>query len=56
MNGYTNGAHSNGADGGDSRGRGSYPPIAEIVGSATETVEALRNHTASRQYAGHGSC
>lgn len=53
MNGYTNGAHSNGADGsrdsegaGDPRGaRGSYPPIAEIVASASETVEALKHNS-----------
>lgn len=43
--GYTNGAH--GSDGsGQSRGSsGSNPPIAEIVGSATETVEGLRHHS-----------
>jgi hypothetical protein len=53
MNGYSNGAHSNGADGsrgsdgaGDPRGAsGSYPPIAEIVASASETVEALKHHS-----------
>jgi ubiquitin carboxyl-terminal hydrolase 8 len=53
MNGYTNGIHSVGADSvggtngtGDSRGPGgSYPPIAEIVSSASETVEALKHHT-----------
>ncbi|KAH4070288.1 hypothetical protein HBH98_188040 [Parastagonospora nodorum] len=53
MNGYSNGAHSNGADGsrgsdgaGGPRGAsGSYPPIAEIVASASETVEALKHHS-----------
>jgi ubiquitin carboxyl-terminal hydrolase 8 len=53
MNGYMNGGNSNGADGsrgsdgaGDSRDPGgSYPAIAEIVASASETVEALKNHS-----------
>jgi ubiquitin carboxyl-terminal hydrolase 8 len=53
MNGYMNGAHGNGADGsrgsdgaGDPRGAGgSYPPIAEIVASASETVEALKHRS-----------
>jgi ubiquitin carboxyl-terminal hydrolase 8 len=52
MNGYTNG-YSNGADrqgdgdgAGDPRGPGgSYPPIAEIVGAATEKAESLKHHT-----------
>jgi len=55
-NGYTNGAHSNGTDGwrgsdgaGDPRGPGGgYPPIAEIAASASETVEALKNHSVRR--------
>lgn len=46
---YSNGADgwsgNNGASGPPGPGAGSYPPIAEIVGSATETVESLRNHT-----------
>jgi len=49
---YTNGTHSNGGDGrggsdaGGGRGSGGgYPPIAEIVASASETVEALKNHS-----------
>jgi ubiquitin carboxyl-terminal hydrolase 8 len=53
MNGHTNGVHSNGADGwqgsnaaGDPRSPGgSYPPIAEIVSSASETVETLKHHS-----------
>jgi ubiquitin carboxyl-terminal hydrolase 8 len=47
MNGYTDGVHSNGSGGtGDPRGSGgSYPPIAEIVSSASETVEALKHHS-----------
>lgn len=53
MNGYTNGGYSNGADGqrdgdgaGDPRGPGgSYPPIAEIVASATDKADALKHHT-----------
>ncbi|KAF2995393.1 ubiquitin-specific protease doa4 [Curvularia kusanoi] len=45
MNGHSNGAH--GSEGSvPSRGApGSNPPIAEIVGSATETVESLRHHS-----------
>jgi ubiquitin carboxyl-terminal hydrolase 8 len=44
MSGYTNGV-SNGPT--DPRGAGGArnPPIAEIVGSATEKVEAMRNHS-----------
>jgi ubiquitin carboxyl-terminal hydrolase 8 len=58
MNGYTNGVHGvgagTGADGGggggdaagDPRGSGgAYPPIAEIVSSASEAVEALKHHS-----------
>jgi ubiquitin carboxyl-terminal hydrolase 8 len=53
MNGYTNGTHSNGADGwkgndanGEPRGPGgSFPPMAEIVSSASEAVEALKQHS-----------
>lgn len=47
MNGYTHGAHSNGADpsrGSDGAG-GQYPPIAEIAASASETVEGLKHHS-----------
>jgi ubiquitin carboxyl-terminal hydrolase 8 len=52
-NGYTHGSHSKGADGrgssdgagGSPRPGGSYPPIAEIVASASETVEALKSHS-----------
>lgn len=47
MNGH---GHPNGAHGSEgsvpSRGAsGSNPPIAEIVGSAGETVDALRHHS-----------
>jgi ubiquitin carboxyl-terminal hydrolase 8 len=53
MNGFANGAHSIGADGwrsndgaGGSRGAdGPFPPIAEIVASATDTAEGLRHHS-----------
>ncbi|KAI4606876.1 hypothetical protein J4E81_010038 [Alternaria sp. BMP 2799] len=53
MNGYTNGAHGVGADGwgsgdgaGDSRGPvGPFPPIAEIIASATDTAESLKHHS-----------
>lgn len=47
MSGYTNGALNGSID---SRGAGGAagarnPPIAEIVGSATEKVEGMRNHS-----------
>ena len=53
MNGYPNGAHGIGADAwqsnegpGNPRGPGSpYPPIAEIIASATDTAESLRHHS-----------
>lgn len=57
MNGYTNGAPGaaahgwKGSDHGSDRGSepptpaGPYPPIAEIVASASETVESLRHHS-----------
>jgi ubiquitin carboxyl-terminal hydrolase 8 len=48
MSGYTNGADTsrNGDGSGDSRGPGApYPPIAEIIASATDTAESLRHHT-----------
>ncbi|KAF1850295.1 cysteine proteinase [Cucurbitaria berberidis CBS 394.84] len=48
MAGYPNGADGwRGSDGpADPRGPGGpFPPIAEIVGSATETVESLRNQS-----------
>lgn len=48
MNGYTNGADAarNGDGSSDSRGPGApYPPIAEIIASATDTAEALRHHS-----------
>ena len=45
MNGYPNGAQSAGADGGSRGGGGPYPPIAEIVGSALDTAESLRNNS-----------
>jgi hypothetical protein len=56
-NGYTNGVNSNGADGwggsdggGAPRGSaGGYPPIAEIAASASETAEALKNHSVSQR-------
>ena len=45
MSSLANGAHGHGARG-ESRGPGGpYPPIAEIVASASETVESLRNHS-----------
>ncbi|KAF2847439.1 cysteine proteinase [Plenodomus tracheiphilus IPT5] len=53
MNGHANGAHGAGADvakGSDGGSTpqtpgGPYPPIAEIVASASETVESLRHHS-----------
>lgn len=58
MYGFSNGAGA-GADGfrgsdgaGDPRGSGGqYPPIAEIVASASETVELLRHHSVLHQTA-----
>jgi ubiquitin carboxyl-terminal hydrolase 8 len=52
MSGYTNGAfngspdpHGAGSAGGAGGAGARNPPIAEIVGSATEKVEAMRNHS-----------
>jgi ubiquitin carboxyl-terminal hydrolase 8 len=53
MNGSRDGVHGIGADGwrssdgaGDSRGAlGPFPPIAEIIASATETAETQRHHS-----------
>ncbi|EFQ91982.1 hypothetical protein PTT_11027 [Pyrenophora teres f. teres 0-1] len=45
MNGFPNGAQSAGSDGSSRGGGGPYPPIAEIVGSALDTVDSLRNNS-----------
>ncbi|KAH6629282.1 hypothetical protein C7974DRAFT_394208 [Boeremia exigua] len=45
MNGHTNGAHGSDASGQSRGSGGSKPTIAEIVGSATETVDGLRHHS-----------
>jgi ubiquitin carboxyl-terminal hydrolase 8 len=49
MNGYTSGTPGAGADGSrgsnGAGGGGAYPPIAEIVASASEAAEALKNHS-----------
>jgi ubiquitin carboxyl-terminal hydrolase 8 len=47
MSGYTNGAFNGSPDphGGAGGAGARNPPIAEIVGSATEKVEAMRNHS-----------